>query len=699
MQVELQVKGMTCSNCALTVEKYLKKEGMEAVMVDFSNDEVIFDTVDEKKIPRLIKGINKLGYTAVANPPAEGEKTGLSKVEKYFYISLPFTFLLLLHMFVPWHVLHNPWLQLILATPVFAIGLWHFGRSGWHSLKGGIPNMDVLIILGAMAAYGYSLFGTLTEAGPDFLFYETAASIITLVLLGNVIEHRAVAKTTSAVKALMQLQKGIALRIIESPDGEIMERIPADAIQKGYLIQINQGDRIPVDGQVIWGEGTVDESMITGESEAIFKQKDDQIIGGTLLQSGNIRFEATAVGKQTVLAQIIDMVKRAQAEKPEIQLLADRISAVFVPVVVSIALLTFLLSYFVFDLSLQAAIIHSVAVLVISCPCAMGLATPTAVVVGIGRASKKGILIKGGRTLEAFSKLKYVVFDKTGTLTTGNFQVESLNCAEADKADVEAVIAGLESRSSHPIAASLQKAFGSTKTIDWAEIEEIEGHGITGRDLQGNDYRLGSYRWAKELTTDDQHQLYLLKNGSLWATVDLRDEIREGAKTALDALKARGLTPVMLSGDRLAKCETVAQQLGIEQVYAEKLPAEKLQIIDQLNKAGGAAMVGDGINDAPALAQARVGISLSQATQAAIQSADIVLLHGRLSGLKDLLAIGKHTVLTIRQNLFWAFAYNVVAIPLAAFGFLSPILGAAAMAFSDVVVVGNSLRLRGKRIE
>lgn len=699
MQVELQVKGMTCSNCALTVEKYLKKEGMEGVMVDFSTDEVVFDTIDEKKVPQLIKGIGRLGYEVVTTPKDIDEKSGLSDVEKYFYFSLPFTALLLLHMFIPWHVLHNPWVQLVLATPVFAIGLWHFGRSAWHSLKGGIPNMDVLIIIGAMAAFGYSLFGTLTAAGPDFLFYETAATIISLVLLGNVIEHRAVAKTTTAVKALMRLQKGKALRVIESPEGEILERIAINAIQKGYLLQINQGDRIPVDGKVIWGEGMVDESMLTGESDAILKEKDDKVVGGTLLQSGNIRFQATAVGKETVLSQIIDMVKRAQGDKPAIQLLADRISAVFVPVVVGIALLTFLLSYLAFGLSLQASIIHAVAVLVISCPCAMGLATPTAVVVGIGRASQKGILIKGGKTLEAFSQLKYVVFDKTGTLTTGDFVLKSLNCEEKEKAEVEAVIAGLEARSSHPIAASLQREISSPKLIDWEEINEVEGYGIEGKDKAGNTYKLGSYRWAKDLTSDDSHNLYLQKNGTLWATIDLQDEIREGAQTALEALKARGLSPVMLSGDRQAKCDMVANELGIEQVYAEKLPAEKLEIIDQLNKSGGAAMVGDGINDAPALAQARVGISLSQATQAAIQSADIVLLHGRLSGLKDLLAIGKHTVLTIRQNLFWAFAYNIVAIPMAAFGFLSPMLGAAAMAFSDVLVVGNSLRLRGKKID
>jgi Cu+-exporting ATPase len=438
--------------------------------------------------------------------------------------------------------------------------------------------------------------------------------------------------------------------------------------------------------------------MLTGESDPILKEKEAEVVGGSLLKSGSLRMQATAVGKATVLSQIIQLVKRAQADKPEIQKLADQISAIFVPAVVGIALLTFLLSYLVFDLSLQASIIHAVAVLVISCPCAMGLATPTAVVVGIGRATRKGILIKGGRTLEAFSKVKYVVFDKTGTLTTGNFAIEAIHCPEGEREAVENVIFSLEKHSSHPIAQSLLNELSHAQTLSLKEVEEVEGYGISATDEAGHRYRLGSYRWAQNLTEEDQHNLYLLKDDQLWASIDLKDEVRPEASEAIQSLKSYGLTPVLLSGDRAEKCQQVADALGIEEVYAEQLPAEKLAIIDKLNEQGGTAMVGDGINDAPALAKATVGISLSQATQAAIQSAQIVLLQGNLSALGDLLAIGKHTVLTIKQNLFWAFAYNVVAIPLAAFGYLSPILGAAAMAFSDVVVVGNSLRLRVKRM-
>jgi len=699
MQVELQVKGMSCANCALTVEKYLQNEGMEHISVDFSTDEVIFDTVENTNITTLVKGINQLGFQVIEEEAESKNLWGLSKVEIYFLLSLPFSLILLLHMFVPWHVLHNPWIQLCLATPVFAIGIWHFGRSAFHSLKGGIPNMDVLIMLGATAAFGYSLYGTLTNAGPDFLFYETASTIISLVLLGNVMEHRAVAQTSSAVKALASLQEGTAQRILSTPDGEQVVPINIADIAKGDILQVNRGDKIPVDGLLMEGSAATDESMITGESEDVLKAVGDKLIGGSLLRSGNLRMEATAVGKETTLAQIIGLVKRAQADKPDIQRLADRISGVFVPVVVSIALLTFGLSYFVFGISLQAAIIHAVAVLVISCPCAMGLATPTAVVVGIGRASKKGILIKGGKTLEAFSEIKHVVFDKTGTLTTGKFQLKALDCDPHAEEEVRQIIADLSSRSSHPISQSLQQFFSHSSPLSWKNFEEVEGYGLQAWNQAGDHYQLGSIRWAAQVTDDDSHQLYLLKNKALLATVDLQDQIREGAQAAIDSLKAQGLVPVMLSGDRRAKCEQVAAQLGIDEIYAEQLPADKLAVIEGLNQQGGAAMVGDGINDAPALAQAKVGISIGQATQAAIQSADIILLNGNLQSLKELLAVGKHTVLTIRQNLFWAFAYNIVAIPMAAMGFLSPMLAAAAMAFSDMVVVGNSLRLRSKRLK
>lgn len=694
--IELNVKGMTCTNCALGIENYLKQAGMTSVHVDFSNEEVNFDMVESNDLPKMIKGIEQLGFQVVKD---EAEESGrLSKIEKYFYFCLIFTLPLLLHMFVSWQPLHNPWVQLILTIPVFLVGMFHFGRSGWNSLKSGVPNMDVLITIGASAAFFYSLYGTLTAKGPDFLFYETAASIITLVLLGNLMEHRAVKKTTSAVKALTHLQKNKAKRIVDKHGQEIIEEIDASKVKVGDFIQLNTGDRIPVDGKIMEGQCETDESMITGESQAVHKNRGDQLIGGTLLIDGNVRLKATQVGKATVLAQIIEMVKKAQGDKPKIQQLADKISAVFVPIVLSVSVLTFILSYFVFDIRLEAALIHSVAVLVVACPCAMGLATPTAVVVGIGRASQKGILIKGGRTLEQFAKIKQVVLDKTGTLTTGNFSIQKINCAPKEELEVKRLIYSMELHSSHPIAKSLVKelAFEVDEKINFTQVEELKGIGLNATDVEGNNYKLGSSRL--DPTLNMRGDFHLLKNGAWIASISLKDDIREGAKEMVDFLYQQDIEVIMLSGDKQEKCDEIAQVLGIQKIYAEHLPQQKLEVLNNLSKQAPVAMVGDGINDAPALARADIGISLSQATDVAIQSAQVILLNGQLSALQDLFKVGKHTVLTIKQNLFWAFFYNSLAIPFAALGFLSPIIGTAAMALSDVVVIGNSLRLKVKKL-
>ncbi|GAB4419479.1 MAG: copper-translocating P-type ATPase CopA1 [Bacteroidia bacterium] len=690
--IELNVQGMTCTNCALGVEKYLRQAGMEQVSVDFSSGEVVFELLGQQELPRIIKGIEGLGYKVIK----DGETGNGSHIERYFWFCLVFTLPLLLHMFIPWRWLHQPYVQLALATPVYLLGMYHFGCSALHSLRAGVPNMDVLIAIGATAAYGYSLYGTLLDLGPDFLFYETAAGIITLVLLGNMIEHRSVQRTTSAVRDLMQLQATRVLRI--RPDIGQTEEVPIQQVRPGDLLLVNEGDRLPVDGHIAGGEGEVDESMLTGETLPRAVAVHDKVIGGTLLVSGSLHVEATAIGKGSVLAQIIDLVKKAQADKPAIQQLADRISAIFVPVVLVISLLTLLLSYLVFDLPIQDAIIHSVAVLVIACPCAMGLATPTAVVVGIGRASRQGILVKGGRTLELFGGVQRVVFDKTGTLTTGAFALRAIHCPAGDEARVRQVLYSLEQHSSHPIARALRQALAGTSLLPWQQVQEVKGIGMAATDREGVSYRLGSYRIAADLTTDDSHSLYLLRDGQLWATVDLADEVRADARAAIDYLHAQGIETVLLSGDRQAACEQVARDLGIGRVYAEQLPEQKLALIEQFAREKRTAMVGDGINDAPALARAQVGISLSQATEVAMQSAQVILLNGHLGLLAELHRISRHTVLTIRQNLFWAFFYNTLAIPLAAFGLLRPVIGALTMALSDVIVIGNSLRLKVKRI-
>ena len=692
--IELQVKGMTCTNCALSVEKYLEKEGIMGARVDFANDEVAFDLPEGKKLPQILKGINKLGYEATMEAGAEAGKKGWALIEKRFALAALFTFPLLLHMFISWHVLHNPWVQLALALPVYLIGFWHFGRSAWASLKGGIPNMDVLIFMGATAAFGYSLYGTLLNLGPNYLFYETAASIITLVLLGNMIEHRAVQRTTSSIRMLTQLQPQVAKRLLPNGASQAWEEVPIDQVREGDLLQLNTGDRVPVDAVVREGFAELDESVVTGESMPLQKTVLDSLLSGTMVLAGNLKVEATRIGKESTLAQIIALVKNAQADKPQIQNLADKISAIFVPAVLGIATLTFLLSHFVFGLTLQASIIHSVAVLVISCPCAMGLATPTAVVVGIGKASEKGILIKGGRTLEKFSQIKRVVFDKTGTLTTGAFEVEAFEVLSGDREQVEGIVKTLSAYSNHPLSQSLARFLESVPLLSLEAIEEIKGSGIKGQDAAGNEFRLGSYRWvgAGELHSD--FGVFLSKNGEIQARVRMEDVVKSDAAPMISFLKERGIEPILLSGDRKSTCLKVAQALGISEVYAEQTPEQKLQKIEAFSQDLPTAMVGDGINDAPALTQADIGISLSGATDVAIQSADVVLMHGKLSAIPDLFQVSEKTLSTIRQNLFWAFFYNVIAIPVAAVGLLSPIIGTMTMALSDVIVVGNSLRLK-----
>ncbi len=694
--IDLKVTGMSCTNCALSIERFLEKEGLNEVYVDFANEEVSFELNSEKELPKIVKGIHSLGFKVVEETPIR--KSAWSKVEILFAIALVFTIPLLLHMFLPIPLLHNPYFQLIISIPVFIIGVVHFGMSGWKSLRSGVPNMDVLIIMGASAAFLYSLFGTLTHAGPSFLFYETAASIITIVLLGNVLEHRAVKKTTSSIKALTKLQPIFAKKVLFNQNEEEITEVRLREIEVGDIIQVYAGDQIPVDGIIQQGSAEIDESMLTGESVPLEKSISDRVLGGTYVISGNLRILTEKVGKQTTLSQIIDLVKKAQADKPELQRLADTISAVFVPSVIGISILTFILSFFVFAISLQASIIHSVAVLVISCPCAMGLATPTAVVVGIGRASKNGVLIKGGRTLEALSSIQRVVFDKTGTLTTGNFAVQALHCKDEDREYIQSLIHAMSKSSNHPVSKSLTKAFENTHPLPLTNVMELNGMGIQANDMEGNTFAMGSHKMAKGLTQDLSHQTYVIKNERIIGMLDLKDEIKSDAKEVIDFFKSQGITTTLLSGDRQDKCDQVATSLGIDEIYAEQLPHEKLQLISQFSQREFTAMVGDGINDAPALTQATVGISLSEATQVAIQSAQIILLNGNLSSLTFLYRLGKQTMLTIRQNLFWAFIYNVIAIPVAALGFLSPIIGAFAMAMSDVIVIGNSLRLRMKTL-
>jgi len=693
--IELQVSGMHCNNCALSVHKLLEKKGLQDIYVDFANDEVKFKTNKPSQTPLIIKDIEGLGYK-VSEESIPIQEKFYEKIENKFYFSLIFTIPLFSHMFLPFHWLHSPMVQLALCIPVYILGCIHFGKSAFNSLKNGIPNMDVLIFIGSSAAFIYSLYGTVQNLGPDFLFYETAATIISLVLLGNVLEKRSVSQTTSAVRELMKFQEVKANKLYNGK----MLTINSQEVLPGDTLVINSGDKIPVDGEITWGEASVNESMLTGESLPVEKSKYDQVIGGTLIEKGSIHILVTKTGKHTILSQIIDLMKRAQSAKPPIQKLGDQVAAIFVPVVVGIAVLTFILAYYAFDLTFQKSMLNAIAVLVISCPCAMGLATPTAVMVGLGRAAKNGILIKGGNTIEEIAKLKYMVFDKTGTLTTGNFKIKKIDIINISLKKAESIIYSIEAYSNHPIARSLvsELASGSPEKIVFTKVSEEKGLGMSGTDSESNTYQFGSRQILNPEEEQGDYSLFLKMNGTLLARIAIEDEIKPDAPKLISTLKAMGIKPILLSGDLKKKCEDLAAILGIQEVHAETQPHQKLEIIEVIKKRGKTAMVGDGINDAPALTTSDVGISMSNSSQIAIQSAEVVLLKNELGAIDNMLRIGKHTLLTIKQNLFWAFFYNIVAIPVAALGFLNPMVGALTMAFSDVIVIGNSIRLKTKSL-
>ncbi len=715
---QLRVEGMDCANCAQTITRSLRKSGFQDVFVDFATGEVTFEQVGPEKVDAAVDAIHDLGYKVTSRSDQRTtqddslESHGLETVtdlSRKFWFCFAFTLPLFLHMFLPFHWLHSPWVQFGLATPVMLIGWMHFGRSAWKSILAGFPNMDVLITMGASSAYFYSLAGLIrfsgSAAAQEFLFFETAATIITLIFLGNLIEHRSVARTTSAIRELNRLQPERALRVVTGASGAVqLEPVLVSELRIGDKVQVNEGDRVPVDGRIVYGSGSLDESFLTGESLPVDRTINESVTGGSIVVKGNFQMIAEHVGTSTTLSKIIAMVKQAQRDKPAIQRLGDRVSAIFVPAVVAIAIITFLVSWLWLQIGVGASVLHSVAVLVISCPCAMGLATPTAVMVGIGRAARNGILIKGGSTLETLAGIRTVVFDKTGTLTTGNFRIEKINVLQGSIQELKEVLHALESRSSHPIGRSIvraleQEGFRSGNTLEWERIEEDKGIGINGWTRQGDLYSIGSFRMVQHFHADLGHSIYVLKNNQLLATADLSDEIKTGAHETVQTLKRKGVRVVLVSGDKADACKLVAASLGIEEVFAEQHPREKLEIIGKLSAEAPTAMVGDGINDAPALAKAGVGISLSDATQVAIQSSQVILLRSDdLRNLLDALEVSRLTYRTIRQNLFWAFLYNVVAIPIAAAGYLSPMLGALSMAFSDVIVVGNSLRLRTRKI-
>ncbi len=697
-----KVEGMTCSNCALSVSNYLKKEGLTEIKVNPITGDVSFIANETNKEEVLKVGIKKLGYKVVDETLSisSEKKSFLHNNKQRFLFTLPFTVVLMLHMLPPplhIHTLMNPWVQLALCLPVFIVGMYFFGRSAIKSLMHGTANMNVLIAVGALASFIYSLVGAALQLGEQYLFFETTASIITLVFLGNYLEEASIQSTQKAVKSLTNSQKVMANMI--AFDDEHKEQIfPLENIylKTGDLVLIKNGEQVPADCKILWGDCTVNEAIITGESLPLVKTKKDFLIGGSVLENGLVKAQVTAAGKDTVLSGIVQMVQNAQAEKPPMQLLADKISAIFVPIVLGLAALTFLLNYFVFDVSSGYSLMRAVAVLVISCPCAMGLATPAAIAVGLGRAAKQGVLFKNAAALELFKTIKQVVFDKTGTLTTGKFSINNFYTT-INENEFKQIVFSLEKFSNHPIAKSIVDSWKTNNIIAWKSITEIKGIGIKATDKEGNIFEAGSYK-VLTAQTNNEHNIYVLKNGEQIGWIDVQDEIRPEAKEIIAYLHAKNIKTILLSGDTKSKCELVASSLGIDEVFAEQSPLQKLEKTAQLNATIPTAMVGDGINDAPALAKATVGISLSDASQVAMQSADVILMNSGIKNLPLALGLGKHTFITIQQNLFWAFVYNIVAIPIAAFGLLTPTLAALAMGFSDIVLAVNSVRLFVKKV-
>lgn len=711
-KVQWKVDGMTCANCALTVNKYLQQQGATNVAVSPIDGDVSFELNEAKTKDQLAKGIESLGYKVNANGVlTENKKTFLSNHLQRFWFCLPFTLLLMLHM-IPGvhpdsyrdHFLRNAWLQLVLTLPVFIVGMRYFGRSAIKSLRNGIPNMNVLITIGSASAFIYSLIGTIFNLGEAYLFYETAATIITLVFLGNYLEDASVQSTQRSLKALVKSQKIMANMIAFDGDHkEVILPIENTQLKVGDLVLIRTGEQVPADCKVLWGEAHINESIITGESTPVHRKQKDHIIGGSVVESGNVKAQVTAAGNDTVLSKILSLVKKAQGEKPPMQQMADKISAVFVPLVLSIAVIALVINWIVLK-EFTPALLRSIAVLVIACPCAMGLATPAAIAVGLGRGARNGILFRNAKSLELFKDIKQVVFDKTGTLTTGKFTVDrwQLTNDSISEEEFKRIVFSLEKYSNHPLAKTIVSEWKTKDDIRWKQIEEVKGKGLTATDKENNFYAIGSYKIAETLTKEDNHNIYVIKNNRLLGWIDLKDELRPEAKEVVRFLHKKDIKTILLSGDRFQKTKQLADSLGIEEVIAEQTPEQKLQKIEALTSEAPTVMVGDGINDAPALAKATIGISMSEASQLAMQSASVVLMNSGLQKLPTALGLGKHTYLTIKQNVFWAFAYNVVAIPIAAIGLLGhygPTYGALIMALSDVVLAVNSVRLFVKRVE
>ncbi len=714
---DLPIGGMTCASCAGRVERALGKvPGVQSVSVNLANERAHIEVLGQMDPAVLIAAVDKAGYTATL--PQSETATEASQAQRLHHErwALLLAILLALPLVLPMlaqpfgvHWMLPAWVQFALATPVQFIFGARFYIAAWKAVRAGAGNMDLLVAIGTSAGYGLSMYEWLTAPAGSMphLYFEASAVVIALVLLGKYLESRAKRQTASAIRALEALRPERAIRVVDGRE----EDVAISALKLGDQVLVKPGERFPVDGEVVDGQSHADEALISGESLPVPKQPGDKVTGGAINGEGRLLVRTLALGAESVLARIIRLVEDAQAAKAPIQKLVDRVSQVFVPTVLVLALIT-LLGWWLYGAALETAIINAVAVLVIACPCALGLATPTAIMAGTGVAARHGILIKDADALERAHAVSVVVFDKTGTLTSGTPKIAHLAAVDGNESRVLQQAGALQRGSEHPLAKAVLDACAERglTVADVSASQSLTGRGIAGT-LDGQALALGNRRLLQESGLNEgelgscataweaegRTLSWLIEQGAQPRVLGLfafGDTLKPGALEAVQQLKAQHISSHLLTGDNRGSARVVAEALGIDDVHAEVLPAEKAATVAELKKTGVVAMVGDGINDAPALAAADIGIAMGGGTDVAMHAAGITLMRGDPRLVPAALEISRKTYAKIRQNLFWAFVYNLIGIPLAAFGLLNPVLAGAAMALSSVSVVSNALLLK-----